>query len=192
MGERASGQGKAVFLDRDGVLVIPEFRDGRSFAPRRLEDFQIYPQALDALVRLKGEGYKLVVVTNQPDVGKGLISTATIEEMHRRLKAELPVDSIKACLHSQAEQCSCRKPKPGLLLEAARELGIGMADSFMVGDRASDVEAGQAAGCRTVFIDLDYVEPRPTGATFVVRSVAEAADAILQSQPDKRLAYAAR
>jgi D-glycero-D-manno-heptose 1,7-bisphosphate phosphatase len=174
---------KAVFLDRDGVLVIPEFRDGRSFAPTRLEAYKFYPEAFEALSRLKTAGYKLVVVTNQPDVGKGLIPRDVADEMHDRLRQAMPIDLIKACFHSQAANCDCRKPKPGMLLEAARELQIDLVQSYMVGDRASDVEAGEAAGCSTVFIDLDYREQRPVAPIFTVRSIAEAVDCILGSTP---------
>jgi D-glycero-D-manno-heptose 1,7-bisphosphate phosphatase len=172
---------RAVFLDRDGVIVIPEFRDGRSFAPRRLDRYKFYPDAAAALSRLKAAGFRLVVVTNQPDVGKGLIAEDVLNEMHDRLREAMPVDAIKACLHTQSAECECRKPKPGMLLEAARELQIDLARSYMVGDRAGDIEAGEAAGCRTAFIDLDYRERRPVAPTFIVRSVSEAADCILNS-----------
>jgi D-glycero-D-manno-heptose 1,7-bisphosphate phosphatase len=172
---------RAVFLDRDGVLVIPEFRDGRSFAPTRLDDYAFYPDAPAALSRLRAAGFKLIVVTNQPDVGKGLIAEDVVSEMHDRLRRAMPVDAIKACLHTQSAGCACRKPKPGMLIEAARELQIDLTQSYMVGDRAIDVEAGEAAGCRTVFIDLDYRERRPEAPTFTVRSVSEAADCILNS-----------
>jgi len=174
---------KAVFLDRDGVLVIPEFRNGRSFAPTRLDAYEFYPEAREALTRLRTLGYKLVVVTNQPDVGKGLIPREVADEMHDRLSKAMPIDLIKACFHSQAANCDCRKPKPGMLLEAARELQIDLMQSYMVGDRASDVEAGQAAGCSTVFVDLDYQERRPVSPTFTVRSIAEAANRILGTTP---------
>jgi D-glycero-D-manno-heptose 1,7-bisphosphate phosphatase len=174
---------KAIFLDRDGVLVIPEFRDGRSFAPTRLEEYKFYPEAYESLSRLRTAGYKLVVVTNQPDVGKGLIPQDVANEMHDRLRRAMPVDLIKACFHSQAVGCDCRKPKPGMLLEAARELQIDLARSYMVGDRASDVEAGEAAGCSTVFIDLDYAERKPASPTLTVCSIAEAVDRILGSNP---------
>ena len=178
---------RAVFLDRDGVLVVPHMRDGRSFAPRRFEDFRLYPEAKSALDRLKGAGYLLVVVTNQPDVGRGDISPATIERMHDRLCRELPVDHIEVCSHTQSDGCACRKPKPGMLLKAAGVYGIDLANSFMVGDRASDVTAGVAAGCTTVFIDLDYVsELKPLSCDYSVRSITEAADAILGVKPKTR------
>src|SRR3954463_14370940 len=141
---------KGVFLDRDGVIVIPEFRDGRSFAPRRVEDFRLFPGAAASLQRLKSAGFLLVVVTNQPDVGNGLVPRSEVDAMHEIMMRELPLDVVKACLHGQTDGCQCRKPKPGMILEAARELGIDPRMSFMVGDRKSDIEAGRASGCTTV------------------------------------------
>jgi D-glycero-D-manno-heptose 1,7-bisphosphate phosphatase len=175
---------RAVFLDRDGVLVVPEMRDGRSYAPRSLEAFQIYPQAAALLARLKAAGYLLVVVTNQPDIGNGLVSLDVVNEMHRLLALALPIDRIEMCPHSQSEVCNCRKPKPQMLINAARHCEIDLAGSVMVGDRRSDVEAGRAAGCRTVFMELDYRnEVKPASPDFTVRSLAEATDAILNLMP---------
>ena len=174
-------QRRAVFLDRDGVIVIPEFRRGRSFAPKRLEDFKFYPQAAVSLQRLKRAGFILAVVTNQPDVGNGLIPRSEVDAMHETMTRELPLDVVKACFHRQDDDCNCRKPKPGMLLEAAMELGINLKKSFMVGDRNSDVEAGRAAGCATVFIDLGYVEAAPDAPDYVVHSIAEAADIIIET-----------
>jgi D-glycero-D-manno-heptose 1,7-bisphosphate phosphatase len=170
-----------VFLDRDGVIVVPQFRDRRSFAPRRLEDFSLYPDAAASLRRLKQAGFLLAVITNQPDVGNGLISRSEVDAMHETMARELPLDAIKACFHGQVDHCDCRKPKPGMILEAAIELGINLRKSFMVGDRKSDVEAGRAAGCATVFIDLGYAEPAPDSPDYVVHSIAEAADAIIET-----------
>ncbi len=181
MVRRARGLRPAVFLDRDGVIVIPEFRGRRSFAPRRLADFKLYPDAAPSLSRLKQEGFLLAVVTNQPDVGRGLVPRSEVEAMHRILLRELPIDSLKVCFHGQEGQCDCRKPKPGMLLAAAAELGIDLAKSFMVGDRRSDVAAGRAAGCTTIFIDLGYDEPAPDAPDHVVHSVSEAAEIILQT-----------
>ncbi len=170
---------RAVFLDRDGVLVVPEFRDGRSFAPRRLQDFGFYDAAKECVARLKAADYRLVVVTNQPDVGNGLIAQSVVEEMHQRLRRELSVDEIRVCYHTQGDACACRKPRPGMLLEAAKRLGLDLSRSVMIGDRASDVDAGIAAGCKTVFIDLGYREPRPERADFVVTSLSEATEIVL-------------
>jgi D-glycero-D-manno-heptose 1,7-bisphosphate phosphatase len=181
MVSRAHGLRPAVFLDRDGVIVVPEFRDRRSFAPRRLEDFRLYPEAAASLQRLKRAGFLLAVVTNQPDVGNGVIARSEVDAMHETMTRELPVDAVKACFHGQADHCDCRKPKPGMILEAAMELGINLKASFMVGDRNSDVEAGRAAGCTTVFIDLGYAEPAPDAPDYVVHSIGEAADVIIEA-----------
>lgn len=185
VGQEPDGR-PAVFLDRDGVIVVPEFRDGRSFAPKSLDSYAFYPEARESLDRLKAAGYLLIVVTNQPDVGNGLVSQEVVDEMHRRLAAALPVDDIRVCTHRQDENCACRKPKPGMLTDAADQFRISIPRSFMVGDRASDVEAGRLAGCRTVFVDLDYDEPRPEDATFTVRSLRDATNAILGVTPHLR------
>lgn len=173
---------RAVFLDRDGVVVIPEFRDGRSYAPRRLKDFVLYPDAAFELERLRRAGFVLVVVTNQPDVGNGLTERSVVESMHETLLSQLPVSAVKVCFHSQRDGCRCRKPEPGMLLEAADEFGIDLSQSFMVGDRASDVAAGHRVGCETVFIDLGYDEAPPSAPFHRVLSLKEAVDRILATQ----------
>ena len=173
---------RAVFLDRDGVLTVPEFRDGRSFAPRRLEDFRIFEDAPESLRRLKAAGFLLVVVTNQPDVGHGLVERSVIEAMHCRLGEALPVDAIEACYHRPGDGCDCRKPKPGMLRRAAARLDIDLRRSFMIGDRGSDVAAGRAVGCTTIFIDLGYRgEPSET-PDHTVFSLKEAVRLVLGSE----------
>jgi D-glycero-D-manno-heptose 1,7-bisphosphate phosphatase len=172
------GPRRAVFLDRDGVLVVPQFREGRSFAPTTLAEFAIYPDAPRCVARLKEAGFFTVVVSNQPDVGAGRVAREIVDEMSLRLRHAMPLDAIKICCHTG--QCACRKPQPGMLLEAAREIELDLKESFMVGDRASDVEAGAAAGCRTVFIDLGYTaEQPPERPDKIVGSLCEAADWIL-------------
>jgi D-glycero-D-manno-heptose 1,7-bisphosphate phosphatase len=171
---------KAVFLDRDGVLVIPDFRDGRSFAPKSLQEFAVYPDAVSSVDQLKKAGFKVVVVSNQPDVGAGLVGLEVIEEMNDRLRRMMPLDAIKVCYHTNEQHCTCRKPSPGMLLEAAAELAVDLSASIMVGDRASDVEAGARAGCRTAFIDLGYTaEQLPASPDKIAASLAEATQWIL-------------
>lgn len=170
---------RAVFLDRDGVLNLSEVREGKPYAPRQIDDFQLYPEAALALRRLKAAGFALIVVTNQPDIASRRVTAEAVEAMHQRLRAALPVDEVVLCPHGQDEGCACRKPRPGMLTEAARRHHIDLAASVMVGDRASDVEAGRAAGCRTIFIDRAYGEPAPAAPDRVVRSLTEAVDAIL-------------
>ena len=177
-----AGVRRAVFLDRDGVLVVPVFREGRSFAPTELKEFSIYPDAAKCVNLLKRAGFAVVVVSNQPDVGAGRVSQGVVEEMNARLCDVMPIDLVKVCYHTREQRCTCRKPLPGMLLEAAAELGIDLSTSVMVGDRASDVEAGVTAGCRAVFIDLGYTaEPLPRNPCKIVASLSEATDWILST-----------
>ena len=181
MVSRTHGLVPAVFLDRDGVIVVPDIRDRRSYAPRRLADFRIYPEAAASLQRLKRAGFLLAVVTNQPDVANGLVLRSEVDAMHEIMTRELPLDVVQTCFHGQADRCECRKPKPGMLLELAGKLGIDLEKSFMVGDRSSDVEAGRAAGCATIFIDRGYADPMPHAADYVVHSIAQAVEAIIEA-----------
>ena len=128
---------------------------------------------------LKNASLLVVVVTNQPDLGNGLIEAKTIAAMHEKLRKRLAVDDVKVCPHRHDEGCDCRKPKPGLLIEAAREWNIDLANSFMVGDRWSDVVAGQAVGCYTVFVDRGYSEPQRATPDSYVSSLPAAVRLIL-------------
>lgn len=169
----------AVFLDRDGVLNVPVVREGKPFPPATLAEFQLYPDALASCRRLKEAGFLLVVATNQPDVGRGTQSRAAVEEIHVRLLRELPIDRVEACYDSGEEPSAFRKPSPGMLLRAAREFGVDLSSSWMVGDRWRDVDCGLAAGCRTIFIDRGYSEQLRAKPDHTVRGLAEAVDVIL-------------
>ena len=173
---------KAVFLDRDGVINRPIVRDGKPFPPMRVEEFEILPGVAEACEKLKAAGFLLVVATNQPDVGRGTLARETVEAIHAKMCAALPLDHIEVCYDGGAahgQPSEFRKPAPGMLLRAARELGIDLAQSWMVGDRWRDIDCGAAAGCRTVFIDLDHAEELRAKPDFVVRDLAAAADVIL-------------
>jgi D-glycero-D-manno-heptose 1,7-bisphosphate phosphatase len=165
-----------VFLDRDGVLNRAFVRDGKPHPPSSLAELEILPGVPEALALLRGEGFQLVVVTNQPDVARGTQTREMVELLHAALRARLPLDRVLVCYHDDADQCQCRKPGPGLLLEAARDLGLNLASCFMVGDRWRDIEAGLRAGCTTVFVDHGYAEPRPTDYHVRVASLAEASE----------------
>lgn len=172
--------GAAVFLDRDGVLNRAVVRDGRPYSPAGPDEFEIVPGAREALDRLREAGFLLICVTNQPDVVRGLQRRETVEAMHRSLAAALPLNDVLVCYHDDADRCPCRKPEPGLLLEAAARHAVDLGRSFMVGDRWRDIEAGHRAGCRTVLIDHGYAEPGPAVLPGCrVRSLPEAASWIL-------------
>jgi D-glycero-D-manno-heptose 1,7-bisphosphate phosphatase len=131
--------------------------------------------------RLKNAGFLTVVVTNQPDVCTGLTPKATIEAMHDEIRRQMPIDDFMICFHVDADNCACRKPKPGLIFTAAEKYGIDLASSYIVGDRWRDILAGQAAGCGTIFVDHGFVQDQPATADQTVKSLAEAADIILQA-----------
>jgi D-glycero-D-manno-heptose 1,7-bisphosphate phosphatase len=172
---------RAVFLDRDGVLNRAIVRDGKPYPPDSVQALEVLPGVPQALQSLRAAGYLNVVVTNQPDVATGKQTREAVTAINQRLLANLALDAVKVCFHSDDDACDCRKPKPGLLLEAARELHIDLAQSFLVGDRWRDVGAAHAAGCRALFIEYSYKEKRPDKPYVAVNSLAEAAQIILQS-----------
>jgi D-glycero-D-manno-heptose 1,7-bisphosphate phosphatase len=144
-GDQANSR-PAIFLDRDGVII--ENRDEYVLA---WEDVTFIPSALPALAKLAASDYAVVVVTNQAAVGRGLLSRADAHMINNRIQAEVVhsggrLDRVYMCPHHPDEDCECRKPKPGLLLQAARELNIDLTQSWMIGDALTDLQAGQAAG----------------------------------------------
>ena len=171
----------AVFLDRDGVLNRTIVRDGVTHPPASLAEFELLPGVRKALRRLADAGFKLVVVTNQPDVARGSQTRETVEEMNDLLRRTLPVLDVLVCYHDNADNCACRKPKPGMLLDAAERFGLDLARSYLVGDRWSDVAAGQAAGCRaSVLIATPFSGAERCKPDFVAADLGEAVAWILQ------------
>lgn len=183
---------KAAFLDRDGVINANVERDGKPVAPVSFSDFRILPGVEDAVHALKRAGFLIVIVTNQPDIGTGRTTLAELEAMHGEIRRRMPIDDIKACFHVDADQCHCRKPKPGMITDAAAELNISLADSYLVGDRWRDVEAGRAAGCRTIFVDSGYKQDGPLHPDWTVTSLPEAAAIILNIPADAGASRAAQ
>ncbi len=173
---------RAVFLDRDGVINRALERAGKPYPPTTLDELEILPGVPAACAALKKAGFLLVVATNQPDVGRGTLPRETVERMHQSLREALPLDSIRVCYHPGRglSDCACRKPKPGMLLAAAGELGVDLSRSWMVGDRWRDLDCGRLAGCRTILIDYHYDEPLKTPPDFRAGSLLEAAGLILR------------
>ena len=171
---------RAVFLDRDGVINRAVLRDGKPYPPSTLADLRILAGVRDACRKLREAGFALILITNQPDIARGTINAAEVTQIHERLKTYLKLDDIQVCPHDDDSHCSCRKPQPGLLLDAARRWNIDLASSYVVGDRWRDVEAGQRAGCQTVFVDYGYRERRPDAPYLKVRSLLEAANWIVE------------
>jgi len=171
---------RAVFLDRDGVVNRALLREGRPYPPASLSDLRVLPGVREACRHLREAGFALILITNQPDIARGSIAAEQVVEINSLLQRYLQLDDIRMCPHDDDAHCACRKPRPGLLLDAARHWDINLAESYIVGDRWRDVEAGQRAGCQAVFVDYGYRERRPDAPYLRVRSLREAASWIIQ------------
>jgi len=143
---------RAAFLDRDGVLNALVERDGKHLSPLQPMDFVLLPGAAKAVATLRCAGLLAIVVTNQPEIRRGRLSAADLSRMHVRLEMETMVSAIYVCPHDDCDNCVCRKPRPGMLQAAARDRGIDLAASFVVGDSWKDIEAGHAVGCATILL----------------------------------------
>lgn len=168
-----------MFLDRDGVINRTFVKDGKPYPPQLLAEVEILPGVTEAIQLLKEAGFLAVVVSNQPDVARGTVPRETVEAINRYLGAALGIDRFQVCYHDDNDNCHCRKPKPGLLLDAAAQLGIDLRESFLVGDRWRDIAAGKAAGCRSVWIDCGYRERQPKDYDFRSVSLLDASRWIL-------------
>lgn len=171
---------RAVFLDRDGVLNEARVVDGVPRPAEGLDDLRILPDARAGCERLREAGFLLICVTNQPDIARGTLARAAVDEINALLASELGLDEVVVCPHDDADDCDCRKPKPGMTLRAARRHGIDLRRSFTVGDRWRDVEAGRNAGTATVFVDRHYDEPLPNPPDAVVGGLEEASQWIVE------------
>ena len=172
---------KAVFLDRDGVINRAVVRDGKPYPPTNLGNLEILPRVKLAMNSLKEAGWLLIVVTNQPDVARKITTIAEVEAINKYLKNELPIFEFRICYHDNNDNCHCRKPLPGSLIDAAKEHNIDLASSYMVGDRWRDIDAGVSAGCKTIFIDYEYAEKRPEKFNHSTHSLFEATQIILKN-----------
>ena len=171
---------RAVFLDRDGVLNRAELRAGRPHPPSTVEDAAMLPGAADACRRLAAAGWLLFVVTNQPDVARGTVTRDEVNAVNAALLGDLPITEVLVCPHDDGDACECRKPKPGMLLDAARRFGVDLGASVMIGDRWRDVEAGRRAGTRTMLVGDGYGEEELCDPPDdLVASLARAADLLL-------------
>ena len=170
---------RAVFLDRDGVINRAVLRNGRPYPPSSVDELEFLPGVSEAINALHQAGFRIIVVTNQPDVATGVQRREVVEAIHERIRHAFPIDDIKVCYHVDQDGCTCRKPKPGMLLEVATEWSLDLGQSFMVGDRWRDIEAGRAAGCRTILVKSNYAERQAEKPDAVVSSLLEASAFIL-------------
>lgn len=167
-------------MDRDGVINQSIIVNGKPFPPKNFAEFELYPDTKKALSALKQEGYFLVVVTNQPDVGRGTLKRESVEEIHNNMQELLPIDDIRVCYDDgRLVDTEFRKPNPGMLLSASKEFELDLSRSFMIGDRWKDIDAGKKAGCKTIFINRNYDETLNEIPDFTVSSLWNAAEIIL-------------
>jgi D-glycero-D-manno-heptose 1,7-bisphosphate phosphatase len=154
---------RAVFLDRDGVLNEARIVGGVPHPPRDVDEVRMLPGAVAACHRLADTGWLLVVVTNQPDIARGGCTRADVDAINAFVTDGLPIEAVVVCPHDDADDCRCRKPRPGMLLDAAARFGVDLAASWMVGDRWRDVEAGRRAGTRTIRVGDGYPDEPKNG-----------------------------
>lgn len=173
-------------MDRDGVLNDAIIKDGKPYPPSTLMELVIADDVLPALKDLKALGYLLIGATNQPDVARGTTDKSLVEAINQALLDKLPLDEIRVCYHDNDDLCECRKPAAGLLLQAANDYSIDLTESIMIGDRWKDIEAGQRAGCHTIWIDRQYQEAQPKQQpSYTAISLSDAATWIKQQQQSK-------
>ena len=178
---------KAVFLDRDGVLVKSLIKNKKGYAPLSLQDFKIYKHSKKCVKKLKSLGFKIFVVTNQPDIGKKLLRKKELNKMHKILKKKTNIKKIYTCTHTSEQYCACRKPKPGMLIKAAKVYNIDLKKSYMVGDRAIDITCGRRAGCKTIFINRNYIEKKPKYQNASFKNLLEATNYIIGKTENEKI-----
>ena len=169
---------RAVFFDRDGTLC------GDPGYLSRMEDFKPFLPGLSAISRLKEAGFRLVGITNQSGIGRGIVDEGFVKEVNGYFVREHGFDAFYFCPHLPEERCSCRKPSPGMLLDARRDLGIDLKASYMIGDKSSDILAARAAGARAILIGGENAGPAGAGDApdFTARSLTEAVNHIIESE----------
>lgn len=165
---------KAVFLDRDGVVNKAIVRNGAPFSPKSMQEVEIIEDVRECIIRLEKLEFQIVVVTNQPDIAREKTSLSQVNEIHDLIKKFTGIRNFFICPHDDIDNCECRKPKSGLLVQAAKLLKIDLARSYMIGDRWKDIEAGQNAGCKCIFINRNYSEKSPKFPYTEVKSLSEA------------------
>jgi len=169
---------RTIFLDRDGVINKVVDRFGKPTSPRSIDEFELEPYIGESLQTLRAAGFKLFVVTNQPEIARGLLSTEALHLMTSKLMESLPLDGVRICPHDDRDCCGCRKPKPGMLLDLANVHALDLEASYLIGDRSTDTMAGKAAGCSTIILDRPYNQGHL--ADHRVATLKQAAELILR------------
>ena len=181
---------RAIFLDRDGVIC-----ENRPNHVKNWGEFEFLPGVKKSLAMLSRLGLPIIIVTNQAVIGRGMVTVETLEDIHRRMAAEIAahggrIDRLIYCPHRPEDECDCRKPKPGMLLQAAAEMGIDLTQSYLIGDATSDIQAGQRVGCRTFLVltgrgveqSIPALHSAERHFVTIASDLREVADHILQAE----------
>jgi D-glycero-D-manno-heptose 1,7-bisphosphate phosphatase len=168
----------AIFLDRDGVLNEVVERAGAPGSPRTLAELSLVPD-IHRVRDLRAAGLAVFVITNQPDVARGHTPPEVLDAMMQVIRAEISMDDYRACVHEDADDCECRKPRPGMILDLARRWDVDLERAFVIGDMWRDVGAASAAGCRSILIRRPWNDGVTADAE--VASLGEAVDLVLES-----------
>lgn len=167
---------RAVFLDRDGVINKIVMRDGKPTSPRDIREFESEDGVANALGTMRAGGFRLFIVTNQPELARGLLTEQSLLAMTKLCMTTLPIEDVRVCPHDSADGCACRKPQPGMLLDLARSYDLSLGESYIVGDTWKDTDAGRGAGCHSIILDRPY--NRDDSADWRVPDLKRAADLI--------------
>ena len=170
---------KCIFLDRDGVINKPIIIDNKPYSPRNKYQFELLPNIEKYLKKIHSLGFLTIIITNQPDISTNHINENLLNEFHDIIKNKMPITDIYVCKYIDTDDCYCRKPKPGLILTAAKKYKINLKKSYFIGDRWKDIDAANKAGCHSIFIDYGYKEKLKTTPINNVKSVKEAFEIIL-------------
>jgi D-glycero-D-manno-heptose 1,7-bisphosphate phosphatase len=179
---------KAIFLDRDGVLCDAIVTNYKPLSAHSLEDIHIEPKTIELCWKLKEEGFKLLCISNQPDIARGLLHPSTVEAQNEMIRHYCFLDDIMTCPHDNADNCFCRKPKPGMIFSLARKWNIDLSESYLVGDRWSDIDAGWNARIPAlIYIDRGYHDRQPPAIIKRVHFFEEAVNYILNQQIEENI-----
>ena len=171
---------QAVFLDRDGIINEVLLREEKPFSPTKFEEFKVRSGVDETLRRFKEKGFLNIIVTNQPEVARGLLKEKELKRMHDFIREKLLIDDIMVCFHDDKDNCLCRKPKSGMLLDAANKWDIDLDKSFLIGDQWKDMHAGKSVGCTTIIINYPYNQE--AGADFRVKDLQSCVEIILNNR----------
>ena len=177
---------KAFFLDRDGVINRTIIVKGKPVAPRKFKDFKILKDVDKSLIFLKKKGFKNIIITNQPDIKKGLTETHLLKKINSKIKSKLKIDDIYVCQHIESDNCKCRKPNTGLILKAKKKWNIDLKKSYLIGDRWRDIYLANRLKINCFYIDKNYKEKKPKKFNYKVKNLFDAIKEIKKNEKNNK------